>query len=90
MTELQQDVDDTKPAKVLGKKESKVGSAHSEAENGVEEKKKVCRSPTAQSPAPSSEAESPDQKRLISLCSRFADMCRFTRPRKWRARTGTP
>lgn len=68
MTELQQDVDDTKPAKVLGKKESKVGSAHSEAENGVEEKKKVCRSPTAQSPAPCSEAESPDPKRLISLC----------------------
>ncbi|XP_023473552.1 GRAM domain-containing protein 2B isoform X6 [Equus caballus] len=70
MTELQQDVDDTKPAKVLGKKESKVGSAHSEAENGVEEKKKVCRSPTAQSPAPCSEAESPDPKRLISLWSK--------------------
>lgn len=27
MTELQQDVDDTKPAKVLGKRESKIGSA---------------------------------------------------------------
>ncbi|XP_012666932.1 GRAM domain-containing protein 2B [Otolemur garnettii] len=67
MTELQQDVEDTKPAKVLGKRESKVGSAHSEAENGVEEKKKVCRSPTAQSPTPSVEAESPDQKRIISL-----------------------
>uniref|UniRef100_A0A8D1N4B8 GRAM domain containing 2B n=1 Tax=Sus scrofa TaxID=9823 RepID=A0A8D1N4B8_PIG len=70
MTELQQDVDDTKPAKVLGKREGKVGSAHSEAENGVEEKKKVCRSPTALSPAPSSEAESPDQKRIISLRSK--------------------
>uniref|UniRef100_A0A8D1V8Y6 GRAM domain containing 2B n=2 Tax=Sus scrofa TaxID=9823 RepID=A0A8D1V8Y6_PIG len=42
----------------------------SEAENGVEEKKKVCRSPTALSPAPSSEAESPDQKRIISLRSK--------------------
>ncbi|XP_007940408.1 GRAM domain-containing protein 2B [Orycteropus afer afer] len=42
----------------------------SEAENGVEEKKKVCKSPTAQSPTPSSEAESPDQKRVISLWSK--------------------
>uniref|UniRef100_A0A8C9GVE7 GRAM domain containing 2B n=1 Tax=Piliocolobus tephrosceles TaxID=591936 RepID=A0A8C9GVE7_9PRIM len=67
MTELQQDVEDTKPAKVLGKRESKVGSAHSEAENGVEEKKKACRSPTAQSPTPSVEADSPDQKKIISL-----------------------
>lgn len=39
----------------------------SEAENGVEERKKVCRSPAAQSPTPSSEAESPDQKRGICL-----------------------
>lgn len=39
----------------------------SEAENGVEEKKKVCRSPGALSPTPSSEAESQDQKRTISL-----------------------
>ena len=39
----------------------------SEAENGVEEKKKVCRSPAALSPTPSSEAESQDQKRTISL-----------------------
>ncbi|XP_055404798.1 GRAM domain-containing protein 2B isoform X3 [Bubalus kerabau] len=70
MTELQQDVDDTKSAKVLGKRESKVGSAHSEAENGVEEKKKVCRSPAALSPTPSSEAESQDQKRTISLRSK--------------------
>ncbi|XP_057592335.1 GRAM domain-containing protein 2B isoform X1 [Hippopotamus amphibius kiboko] len=70
MTELQQDVDDTKPAKVLGKREGKVGSAHSEAENGVEEKKKVCRSPAALSPAPPSEAESTDQKRIISLRSK--------------------
>uniref|UniRef100_A0A2K5JZ01 GRAM domain-containing protein n=1 Tax=Colobus angolensis palliatus TaxID=336983 RepID=A0A2K5JZ01_COLAP len=68
MTELQQDVEDTKPAKVLGKRESKVGSAHSEAENGVEEKKKACRSPTAQSPTPPVEADSPDQKKIISLC----------------------
>uniref|UniRef100_A0A2K5D4N4 GRAM domain containing 2B n=1 Tax=Aotus nancymaae TaxID=37293 RepID=A0A2K5D4N4_AOTNA len=67
MTELQQDVEDTKPAKVLGKRESKVGSAHSEAENGVEDKKKACKSPTAQSPTPSVEADSPDQKKIISL-----------------------
>uniref|UniRef100_A0A452R088 GRAM domain containing 2B n=1 Tax=Ursus americanus TaxID=9643 RepID=A0A452R088_URSAM len=39
----------------------------SEAENGVEEKKKICKSPTVQSPTPSSEAESPDQKRISSL-----------------------
>ncbi|XP_035876596.1 GRAM domain-containing protein 2B isoform X2 [Phyllostomus discolor] len=39
----------------------------SEAENGMEEKKKSCRSPPAQSPTPSAEAESPDQKRLICL-----------------------
>ncbi|XP_055243581.2 GRAM domain-containing protein 2B isoform X3 [Gorilla gorilla gorilla] len=70
MTELQQDVEDTKPAKVLGKRESKLGSAHSEAENGVEEKKKACRSPTAQSPTPSVEADSPDQKKIISLWSK--------------------
>ncbi|XP_033037284.1 GRAM domain-containing protein 2B isoform X5 [Trachypithecus francoisi] len=70
MTELQQDVEDTKPAKVLGKRESKVGSAHSEAENGVEEKKKACRSPTAQSPTPPVEADSPDQKKIISLRSK--------------------
>ncbi|XP_075864445.1 GRAM domain-containing protein 2B isoform X6 [Microcebus murinus] len=43
---------------------------NSEAENGVEEKKKICRSPTAQSPTPSMEAESPDQKRIISLRSK--------------------
>uniref|UniRef100_A0A452UU09 GRAM domain containing 2B n=1 Tax=Ursus maritimus TaxID=29073 RepID=A0A452UU09_URSMA len=70
MTELQQDVEDTKPAKVLAKREGKVGSAHSEAENGVEEKKKICKSPTVQSPTPSSEAESPDQKRISSLRSK--------------------
>uniref|UniRef100_A0A8C8W8P8 GRAM domain containing 2B n=1 Tax=Panthera leo TaxID=9689 RepID=A0A8C8W8P8_PANLE len=70
MTELQQDVEDAKPAKVLAKRDSKVGSAHSEAENGLEEKKKICRSPTAQSPTPSCEAESPDQKRIISLWSK--------------------
>ncbi|KAL0607705.1 hypothetical protein AAY473_024310 [Plecturocebus cupreus] len=40
---------------------------HSEAENGVEEKKKACKSPTAQSPTPSMEADSPDQKKIISL-----------------------
>ncbi|XP_030674252.1 GRAM domain-containing protein 2B isoform X5 [Nomascus leucogenys] len=42
----------------------------SEAENGVEEKKKACRSPTAQSPPPSVEADSPDQKKIISLRSK--------------------
>ncbi|XP_063469048.1 GRAM domain-containing protein 2B isoform X10 [Symphalangus syndactylus] len=42
----------------------------SEAENGVEEKKKACRSPTAQSPLPSVEADSPDQKKIISLRSK--------------------
>nr|XP_034816316.2 GRAM domain-containing protein 2B isoform X7 [Pan paniscus] len=42
----------------------------SEAENGVEEKKKACRSPTAQSPTPSVEADSPDQKKIISLWSK--------------------
>uniref|UniRef100_A0A8C6EXS6 GRAM domain containing 2B n=1 Tax=Marmota marmota marmota TaxID=9994 RepID=A0A8C6EXS6_MARMA len=70
MTELQQDVEDTKPAKVLAKREGKVGSAHSEAENGVEDKKKTSRSPTAQSPTPSVEAESPDQKKSICLRSK--------------------
>lgn len=70
MTELQQDVEDAKSAKVLGKRESRGGAAHSEAENGVEEKKKVSRSPTAQSPTPSSEAESPDSKRILSLRSK--------------------
>ncbi|XP_042530607.1 GRAM domain-containing protein 2B isoform X3 [Dipodomys spectabilis] len=42
----------------------------SEAENGVEDRKKVCRSPTVQSPAPSTEAESPDQKKSICLRSK--------------------
>ncbi|XP_059274393.1 GRAM domain-containing protein 2B isoform X7 [Mustela nigripes] len=42
----------------------------SEAENGVEEKKKICKSPTVQSPTPSIEAESPDQKRILSLRSK--------------------
>ncbi|XP_076994894.1 GRAM domain-containing protein 2B isoform X2 [Tamandua tetradactyla] len=70
MTELQQDVEDAKPAKVLGRREHKVGSGHSEAENGVEEKRKACRSPTVQSPTLSSEAESPDQKRIICLRSK--------------------
>ncbi|ELW68436.1 GRAM domain-containing protein 3 [Tupaia chinensis] len=70
MTELQQDVEDTKPAKVLGKRESKVGAAHSEAENGVEEKKKVCKSPTAPCSSPSLETESPDQKKIIGLWSK--------------------
>ncbi|XP_032012441.1 GRAM domain-containing protein 2B isoform X4 [Hylobates moloch] len=42
----------------------------SEAENGVEEKKKACRSPTAQSPPPPVEADSPDQKKIISLRSK--------------------
>nr|XP_021533179.1 GRAM domain-containing protein 3 isoform X4 [Aotus nancymaae] len=42
----------------------------SEAENGVEDKKKACKSPTAQSPTPSVEADSPDQKKIISLRSK--------------------
>ncbi|XP_069851664.1 GRAM domain-containing protein 2B isoform X4 [Dipodomys merriami] len=42
----------------------------SEAENGVEDRKKVCRSPTVPSPAPSTEAESPDQKKSICLRSK--------------------
>lgn len=39
----------------------------SEAENGVEERKKVYRPPAVLSPTPSSEAEPQDQKRAISL-----------------------
>ncbi|XP_063088503.1 GRAM domain-containing protein 2B isoform X5 [Cavia porcellus] len=39
----------------------------SETENGVDEKKKTCKSQTAQSPVPSAEAESPDQKKSICL-----------------------
>uniref|UniRef100_A0A8C6RTN8 GRAM domain containing 2B n=1 Tax=Nannospalax galili TaxID=1026970 RepID=A0A8C6RTN8_NANGA len=70
MTELQQEVEDAKPAKVLAKRDSKVGPAHSEAENGVEDKKKTNKSPTAQSPTSSVEAESPDQKRSIGLWSK--------------------
>ncbi|KAM5298760.1 GRAM domain-containing protein 2B isoform 2-T2 [Ctenodactylus gundi] len=70
MTELQQDVEDAKPARALGKRESRAGSAPSEAENGVEDKKKVCRTPAVQSPTPSTEAESPDQKRNICLRSK--------------------
>ncbi|XP_049627817.1 GRAM domain-containing protein 2B isoform X1 [Suncus etruscus] len=42
----------------------------SEAENGMEEKKRMCRSPTAQSPTLSSEAESPDQRKTIGLRSK--------------------
>lgn len=38
-----------------------------EAENGVEDRKKVSKSPTAQSPTSSVEAESPDQKKSIGL-----------------------
>ncbi|KAM6148614.1 GRAM domain-containing protein 2B isoform 2-T2 [Erethizon dorsatum] len=70
MTELPQDGDDARPAKAPGKRESRAGAAASEAENGVDEKKKVCRSPAAQSPTPSTEAESPDQKRSICLRSK--------------------
>ncbi|KAF6356947.1 GRAM domain containing 2B [Rhinolophus ferrumequinum] len=57
---------------VLQRKEVKMDPdlKSSEAENGVEEKKKVCKSPTAQSPTLSSEAESPDQKKLICLRSK--------------------
>lgn len=70
MTELQPDVDDARSGKAPGRWESRAGAAHSEAENGVEEKKKVCRSPTAQSPTSSVEAEPPDQKRSICLRSK--------------------
>lgn len=70
MTELQQEVEDAKPAKVLGKREGKVGPVHLEAENGVEDRKKISKSPTAQSPTSSVEAESPDQKRSIGLWSK--------------------
>ncbi|XP_003477418.2 GRAM domain-containing protein 2B isoform X2 [Cavia porcellus] len=42
----------------------------SETENGVDEKKKTCKSQTAQSPVPSAEAESPDQKKSICLRSK--------------------
>ncbi|GAB1301732.1 GRAM domain-containing 3 [Apodemus speciosus] len=70
MTELQQEVEDAKPAKVLTKRESKVGPAHSEAENGVEDRKRLSKSPAAQSPTSSVEAESPDQKRSIGLWSK--------------------
>ncbi|XP_019587941.2 GRAM domain-containing protein 2B isoform X2 [Rhinolophus sinicus] len=57
---------------VLQQKEVKMDPElkSSEAENGVEEKKKVCKSPTAQSPTLSSEAESPDPKKLICLRSK--------------------
>ncbi|XP_076411390.1 GRAM domain-containing protein 2B isoform X2 [Peromyscus maniculatus bairdii] len=41
-----------------------------EAENGVEDRKKISKSPTAQSPTSSVEAESPDQKRSIGLWSK--------------------
>lgn len=70
MTELQPEVDDARTARVPGKREGRVGSAASEAENGVEDKKKGCRSPAAQSPTSSVEAESPDSKRSISLWSK--------------------
>lgn len=39
----------------------------SEAENGVEDRRKSSKSPTAQSPTSSVEAESPDQKRSLGL-----------------------
>ncbi|CAO2594088.1 GRAM domain-containing protein 2B [Lemmus lemmus] len=42
----------------------------SEAENGVEDRRKSSKSPTAQSPTSSVEAESPDQKRSIGLWSK--------------------
>lgn len=42
----------------------------SEAENGVEDRKRLSKSPTAQSPTSSVEAESPDQKRSIGLWSK--------------------
>ncbi|KAL6037148.1 hypothetical protein STEG23_022990, partial [Scotinomys teguina] len=41
-----------------------------EAENGVEDRKRISKSPTTQSPTSSVEAESPDQKRSIGLWSK--------------------
>ncbi|XP_038185683.1 GRAM domain-containing protein 2B isoform X1 [Arvicola amphibius] len=43
---------------------------NSEAENGVEDRRKSSKSPTAQSPTSSVEAESPDQKRSLGLWSK--------------------
>nr|BAC29960.1 unnamed protein product [Mus musculus] len=42
----------------------------SEAENGAEDRRRVSKSPTAQSPTSSVEAESPDQKRSLGLWSK--------------------
>ncbi|XP_063088501.1 GRAM domain-containing protein 2B isoform X3 [Cavia porcellus] len=67
MTELPQDEDDARPARAAGKRDGRAGAAPSETENGVDEKKKTCKSQTAQSPVPSAEAESPDQKKSICL-----------------------
>ncbi|XP_020865339.1 GRAM domain-containing protein 2B isoform X2 [Phascolarctos cinereus] len=69
MTELQHDWDDIRPAKVLSKKESKAGLFHSEAENGVEEKKRAGKSPIPQMPI-SPETESLDQKKIAFLRSK--------------------
>uniref|UniRef100_A0A8C5L7I6 GRAM domain containing 2B n=1 Tax=Jaculus jaculus TaxID=51337 RepID=A0A8C5L7I6_JACJA len=70
MTELQADVDDGKPARAPGKRDGRVGPSPSEAENGVDDKKKASRSPATQSPTSSVEAESPDQKRSLGLWSK--------------------
>ncbi|KAM9100599.1 GRAM domain-containing protein 2B isoform 2-T2 [Sarcophilus harrisii] len=69
MTELQQDWEDIKPAKFLSRKESKAGLFHSEAENGVEEKKKVGKLSILQMPV-SPETESLDQKKITCLRSK--------------------
>ncbi|XP_074062812.1 GRAM domain-containing protein 2B isoform X2 [Macrotis lagotis] len=69
MTELQQDWEAIKPAKVLSKRESKAGLFHSEVENGVEEKKKTSKSSIQQMPI-SPEIESLDQKKITCLRSK--------------------
>ncbi|XP_074138062.1 GRAM domain-containing protein 2B isoform X4 [Sminthopsis crassicaudata] len=69
MTELLQDWEDIKPAKFLSRKESKAGLFHSEAENGVEEKKKAGKSSILQMPV-SPEIESLDQKKITCLRSK--------------------
>ncbi|XP_027725040.1 GRAM domain-containing protein 2B isoform X3 [Vombatus ursinus] len=69
MTELQHDWEAVRPAKVLSKKESKAGLFHSETENGVEEKKRVGKSPILQMPI-SPEIESLDQKKITFLRSK--------------------
>ncbi|XP_036590992.1 GRAM domain-containing protein 2B isoform X2 [Trichosurus vulpecula] len=69
MTELQHDLEDIRPAKVLSKRESKAGLFYSEAENGVEEKKKAGKSPILHTPT-SPDIESLDQRKIAFLRSK--------------------